>query len=130
MNELVREWLIQAEKDLKAIKKTLEDPDLTNIAAFHSQQSIEKAFKALILNNHETIPKIHNLIKLYGMIKNQININFDMKVLERINETYIDSRYPSEMGLLPEGQPSVETVEEFYGTAIEIFSQIKIELEK
>ena len=130
MNELVREWLVQAEKDLKAIKKTLEDPDLTNIAAFHAQQSIEKVFKAVILNNNETIPKIHNLIKLFGIIKNQININFDMKTLERINETYIDSRYPSELGLLPEGQPSVETVEEFYKMTFEIFSQIKLELEK
>ncbi len=54
------------------------------------------------------IPKIHNLIRLYGIVRNHIQLSFDMEVFKQINETYIDTRYPSDIGLLPEGTPSLE----------------------
>ena len=50
-----------------------------------------------------------------------------MKTLELINETYTDTRYPSELGLLPDGIPSLEMAKKFYKTAKVIYDQIKIE---
>lgn len=125
MNALAKEWLNQAEKDLQVIEKILDEKNLTNIIAFHSQQCIEKAFKSILFYYTDEIPRIHNLLKLYGMISEYEKINIDLKSLERINETYTDSRYPSDLGLLPYGQPSLKIATEFYHTAKEVFKQIK-----
>ena len=130
MKKLAEEWSKYAYKDLLTIEKILEDENLTNITAFHAQQCIEKSFKALILLKTTVIPKIHNLLKLYGTVRNYIKLSFDMKTLELINETYTDTRYPSELGLLPEGMPSLKMVKQFYETAKVIYDQIKIEIGK
>ena len=53
-----------------------------------------------------------------------------MEIFKQINETYIDTRYPSDLGLLPEGMPSLEKVRSFYQTAKEIYKQISKELIK
>lgn len=130
MNVLINEWLNYAEKDLLVIEKILDDENLTNIIAFHSQQCIEKAFKSILIFYTGEIPRIHNLLKLYGMIIEHEKLEVDLKSLERINETYIDSRYPSDLGLLPNGQPSLKTAEEFYNTAKDIFQQLKLMINK
>lgn len=130
MKKLAEEWSKYAYKDLSTIEKILEDENLTNITAFHAQQCIEKSFKALILLKTGEISKIHNLLKLYGTVRNYIKLSFEMKTLELINETYTDTRYPSELGLLPNGMPSLKMVKKFYETAKTIYYQIKTEVEK
>ena len=130
MKKLAEEWSKYAYKDLSTIEKILEDENLTNITAFHAQQCIEKSFKALILLKTTEIPKIHNLLKLYGTVRNYIKLSFEMKTLELINETYTDTRYPSDLGLLPDGMPSLKIVKQFYETAKVIYDQIKLEVEK
>jgi len=57
-------------------------------------------------------PKTHDLIRLYGMIEDPWSIEEDM--LARLNEVYIDSRYPAAIGLLPHGAPSFEDTKAFY----------------
>jgi HEPN domain-containing protein len=42
------EWLKAANDDLDSISYIINVEHLTNIVAFHSQQAIEKSFKALI----------------------------------------------------------------------------------
>jgi len=128
MKKLAEEWFKYAYKDLLTIEKILEDENLTNITAFHAQQCIEKAFKALILLETKEIPKIHNLLKLYGTVRNYKKLSFEMKTLEQINETYTDTRYPSELGLLPEGMPSLEMVKKFYEISKNIYDQIEVDI--
>jgi HEPN domain-containing protein len=48
MKQLTREWLNAAGDDLITIENLLDNPILTNIVAFHSQQAIEKSIKAII----------------------------------------------------------------------------------
>jgi HEPN domain-containing protein len=108
---------------LDAVQVLLGKDNLTNIAAFHSQQSIEKAFKALIEFKQIRLQKTHNLLKLYHQISDLINID-DLDMLELIDELYIDSRYPGDMGLLPDGKPSLQEANEFYQLALEIFCKV------
>jgi HEPN domain-containing protein len=51
MKKPVADWMILAEKDVKAASVIINEEYLTNIAAFHCQQAIEKFFKAYILGN-------------------------------------------------------------------------------
>ena len=48
MKDATQQWLNSAETDLRTYKRILDDEFLTNIVAFHSQQVIEKCFKAII----------------------------------------------------------------------------------
>ena len=42
---------------------------LSHIVAFHAQQSIEKVFKAILEEHNMEMPKIHNLVTLYGKVE-------------------------------------------------------------
>jgi HEPN domain-containing protein len=120
MKNQTRDWISMADKDLLTVSEILENEELTNISVFHSQQAIEKYFKALILENEKPPAKIHNLLALYGMVKEIKDLNLDMEVLTAINSVYIESRYPGELGMLPDGMPTIEQAKEFFEYAKEV----------
>ena len=128
MKKRVEEWIYYAEADIRSIKKLIEDPTLSQIAAFHCQQAVEKLLKAVIEDRRTKTPKIHDLGKLYGMILDiepRMNIEIDENVLSEINDVYIDTRYPPDLGLLPNGIPTEETIERFIREIEKMHSQIK-----
>jgi len=45
--------------------------------------------------------------------------------LERLDDLYIEARYPGELGLLPNGKPSIDDARKFYEFAKDIFDQVK-----
>ncbi len=129
MKKRVKEWLKFAKIDLDSAIKLLEDPGLTQSAAFHCQQSIEKSFKAILEENQNKIPRTHDLEKLYGQVEEcKIKLVIDEDVLDEVNDVYIETRYPSDLGLIPEGIPKVETVKRFYDLSNSIYKQIEEKL--
>jgi HEPN domain-containing protein len=126
MNPSVKEWIDLASVDLLAAKNLCNDERLTNVVCFHSQQCVEKSLKAIIEANDEIPPKTHDLIRLYGMVEGQIVLDEDM--LAKLNELYIESRYPSTIGLLPNGTPTVEDAKEFYKYATQLHKKIIVQL--
>ena len=54
MKASTQEWLDFAKADLLNCERILDDEFLTSIVAFHSQQAIEKCFKAIIEELNET----------------------------------------------------------------------------
>jgi HEPN domain-containing protein len=128
MKKLVNSWIISAEKDIKTASVIIKEEQLTNIVAFHCQQAIEKYFKAYILEHDRPLLKIHDLLKLYGTIKEIKDFEIDEDLLSIINETYIEDRYPGELGLLPGGMPSEEQANDFLEFARHIEEKIKNEL--
>jgi len=131
MKKQVEAWIVLAEKDILTVTEIIENPDLTNIVAFHCQQAIEKYFKAFILENEKPITKIHNLLALYGTIKEIINLDIDEDLLSTVNDIYLESRYPGEIGLLDDGSmPTIEQANQFFVFAKEVETKIKNELNK
>jgi HEPN domain-containing protein len=125
MKRMTEEWFISAESDLLLIRKINSLGDLTHLAAFHAQQSIEKSFKAVIEEFNLGFIKTHSLETLYNLVKDKIAIDPDYDLLIILDQLYIDSRYPGEMGLLPNGKPSVTEVREFFRFARKIFKTAK-----
>lgn len=117
-----QEWLKASRDDLKVIDKIIDIPDLSHIIAFHSQQSIEKSFKALIEYKNLRVPRQHDLLKLNDIINNILDVDEDL--LDTLNQLYIDSRYPGDMGLLPYGKPTLKDAQEFFQTSLNIFSKV------
>ncbi len=100
-NFQAKEWLKSAYSDLRSIHYIINDAFLTHMVAFHSQQAIEKALKAILENEENRIPKVHKLQNLISRVS--IDIEFDESIIEILDELYIESRYPGDFGLLPQG---------------------------
>ena len=131
MKKQVEAWIGFAEKDILTISEIIENQNLTNIVEFHCQQAIEKYFKAFLLENNKPLTRIHNLLALYGVIKEIIDLNIDEDLLSTINDIYLESRYPGEIGLLDDGSmPTIEQANQFFIFAKEIEIKIKNELNK
>ena len=130
MKFLTKEWLNAAELDFKSANRLLQDETLTSVVTFHCQQSIEKLFKAILVENDSEPQKIHDLLRLYRLVLEFIEPFDDILPLKVINEAYIDSRYPGELGLLPDGAPSMKEVTVLIEFTQLVFSTIKSKLEK
>lgn len=68
------------------------------------------------------MPKIHKLVTLYAKVETFIKIELDFSILKTLDALYIDARYPGDLGLLPDGKPTIEEAENFYNFAIEVFN--------
>ncbi len=44
---------------------------------------------------------------ILSMTEKYINIVIDKKLLEQVNDVYSDARYPSNIGSIPTGKPSI-----------------------
>jgi HEPN domain-containing protein len=111
------------------VKELMDNPDLTHIASFHVQQAIEKSMKAVLEKIGGPVQKTHNLEKLHSLTEDYIPVE-NHKLLMMINELYIDSRYPGDFGILPDGKPTQADVNEFYSFAHGIFNSARNTLEE
>jgi HEPN domain-containing protein len=126
MKKQAKEWIKFAKTDLQATIALITEENLSPVAAFHTQQCVEKSLKALLELNNKKVPRTHDLIKLLQRIEEEkinINMKINEEVLDQISQVYIDTRYPADFGLLPEGKPSINKVKEFLDEAESIFNQ-------
>jgi HEPN domain-containing protein len=96
MRPEVKRWLSLAKDDLKSAKANLS-AKVFYISAFLSQQSVEKALKAVLISKTRKLIKTHDLVLLgrhVGLPKQLI------KSCETLNTVYIESRY-GDTGDLP-----------------------------
>ena len=124
MKPATKEWINLAEDDLLAARILLTNERLTNILAFHCQQALEKIFKAAIEEKGEIVIKSHDLLKLRSISGISVSER-KMEIIRVLNEVYIDTRYPGDMGLLPEGKPSISESEEFIDICTSILNKVK-----
>jgi HEPN domain-containing protein len=124
MRNATVEWLRSAEMDLQNVAQIIGLDYLTPIAAFHSQQCVEKCFKAVLEEKLQKVPKDHSTLRLFGLIKGLISIEVDTAILTDLDDLYIGARYPGELGLLPSGKPSLEDSRGFFEIAKRIHNEV------
>lgn len=122
MKEITKDWLTSADSDLQIIQHIEKEEYLTHQLAFHAQQAVEKSFKAIIEEFELNFIKTHSLETLYNVVKDRLHLELDLEILILLDQMYISARYPGEMGLLPNGKPSLEEAENFKGFAKTVFS--------
>ncbi len=125
MKNQTQGWLDSAADDLLVVEEIIKKEQLTHMAAFHSEQAIEKCFKAILEEKGISPPHVHDLIMLHNQVKKYLSLDIDMELLKQINELYIDARYPSDLGLLPEGKPPLETAQKMHRLAKAIHETAK-----
>jgi HEPN domain-containing protein len=124
MKQITKEWLNRASDDLAVIEEIIANEHLTNMTAFHAQQAVEKVFKAIIEEYEIGFIKTHKLEFLLEKVKNRITFHVDVQTIKKLDEVYTETRYPSDLGLLPYGKPTQkeakklqEFAQEFYANA-------------
>ena len=120
MKKTAEDWLVSAESDLLLIRTIKAHEDLTHLSAFHAQQSIETSFKAIIEEYDLGFIKTHSLETLFNKVRDNISQDIDTDMLTLLDQLYIDARYPGELGLLPNGKPTVVEANEFYSLAAQL----------
>jgi HEPN domain-containing protein len=124
MRKATAEWLKSAEMDLENVGQIIHLEHLTPVAAFHAQQCVEKCLKAVLEEHLKKVPKDHSTLRLYGLINELVSMDMDLGVLTDLDDLYIESRYPGELGLLPSGRPTLEDVRKYFEVAKNIYDQV------
>ena len=125
MKRQAKEWLHFSKTDLMTAEKILLEEEISTSTAFHCHQSVEKALKAILENIEHRFPKTHDLLKLLSLVRERgFVIDVETTAIVELDSVYIDARYPVDLGLVPEGRPSLERVKRFYETAKSIHDQV------
>ena len=109
MRRLTKAWLEFARDDLGVAEEILDREDLTHMAAFHCQQSVEKSFKAVLEEHEQIVPRIHEPDHASRSVEQYFELELESALLNQPNELYLVARYPSDLGLLPGGETSAES---------------------
>lgn len=128
MKQITKDWLETASLDLESIPLIIQNDRLTGHVAFHSQQAVEKSLKALIEEKRRKSSQ-NSLSKLFELCAIIIKLPIDENIIISLDSLYIESRYPGEFGLLPDGKPNQKQAQKFYEFAIEVNQTIKNYLE-
>lgn len=96
--EEVQEWIEKSREDLEAARRLIEptpEPILVP-AAFHCQQSAEKALKALLVHEGVTFRKVHDLMDLLDLYQQtQLDEDRLREPLSELAPFAVDERYPT-----------------------------------
>lgn len=110
MRKSTENWIKDAEDELSSALILLEHEKFKGVC-YHSQQCVEKALKALIIEKGNKPEKTHDIVELLNKVE-QMGWKVDLSVDDAVflNSIY-KGRYPTEEGLLPHGEPTKSDAE-------------------
>lgn len=115
--KLATEWFSKADEEELVCEIILKQKIGASVLCFHSHQIVEKYLKGFLTFKGRDFEKIHDLIRLVGIVKEFIpEIKNFQKELSLLNRYYIETRYP---GDAPEGF-SWQEAETAFGVAKQI----------
>lgn len=123
LRTVTQKWLEYAQKDLEAARKLVSSRQLTGLAAFHAQQAVEKAFKAVLEEFDLGLVKTHDIERLYALIDPQLQVDTD--ALQALNSVYIEVRYPADLGIAYGAEPNQEDARNFIAFAEEVLKKTR-----
>ncbi len=123
----VGEWLRKGRNDLLSAQVLLEhDPPITDTAAFHCQQAVEKALKAYLIWKNVPFEKVHSLGYLMDLCEQQDKsfAAFRDRV-EALAPFAVGIRYPGELMDVPpdEAKELLATTEAVWELVIRLLPQ-------
>ena len=114
------EWLMKAYHDLSSARVLYAAEHYTDTIASALQQALEKSLKSFWAYDNKPIKKTHNLIDVYELVTNRIQLKeSQVRILAIATTYYIQDRYPSPVDLPPR-----EQIKEVLDFAEVLFSRI------
>lgn len=125
MKKETKEWLKIALEDYESAKY-LHKKRLYRMVCYHSQQMVEKVLKAILTEREIDFARSHNILDLRNAVTmSGYTINLSDEDAVFLNSIY-RSRYPSDLGLLPQGEPRKEDAQRALNIAKVTFKCSKI----
>jgi hypothetical protein len=106
--------------------------NLLNLAPSFRKRFPGKESSFMKLISKEWLKKAKEDLYVVGeiIVRKQRNIDVDLDMVKRLDEVYISTRYPSDLGLLPSGKPSIQDAKELYEFADALYCNVKKLLEQ
>ncbi|MDR0517036.1 MAG: HEPN domain-containing protein [Fibromonadaceae bacterium] len=121
-------WMFFADKDISIAELAVDNEELSGEVVFHCQQAVEKYMKAFLAKSKTPFKKTHDLVELYLKVKDIKDWDIDRTKLEHLNDLYIETRYPSNIGFFPDHSlPTVEEAKSYLDFAKNIANIVKAE---
>jgi HEPN domain-containing protein/predicted nucleotidyltransferase len=124
MRKATSGWIREAEEEMDSAR-ILQEHGKYRGACYHSQQSVEKSLKALILEKGRKPERTHDIVELAHAV-HQAGWPLELPADDAV---YLNSiyrgRYPTEEGLLPHGEPAREDAENAVAVAGRVLGQVK-----
>jgi HEPN domain-containing protein len=119
--EEVAAWLERARQDLRAAEVDLEaGPPLLGDAAFHSQQAVEKAMKALLTHHDHRFRATHDLGELaLACLEHEPSLEALLRKSVPLTEYAWRFRYPGEVF-----EPELREVEDAHRVARRVVERV------
>ena len=96
MNETsAKEWLEKAWHNLSTAQLLYKVEHYTDIIAVELHYCCEKSLKAFLAYENKKIPKTHDLIDIYKLVNNHIDLNSNLEILKQITKYHIEESYPA-----------------------------------
>lgn len=111
MNNHVKEWLRQAEEELRTAKYLYEG-GFHRTACYHAEQALEKYLKGRLLDKGWDLEKTHSIRRLLA-ISEEHGLKYELSEDEvAFMDSIYRGRYPADVGLLPQGEPDSDDAEQ------------------
>jgi len=93
--QAVKEWLIKAWHNLSTAQLLYQAEHYTDVIAVDLHYAVEKMLKSFLAYENKKIPKTHDLVDIYELIKKYINLENKKFLLDQIGEYHIEESYPA-----------------------------------
>ena len=129
MRTIAKEWLKSAALDLTTIDKIIDNEELSGVAGYHAQRAVLESFFAVMEEKRMDFIKSNDLILLASKIQKHIPLELDFDMLAILNQIALDTDYPEELGMLPDGKLTLEDARSLSAQAKHIWVEISSFLE-
>ena len=119
----VLNWIFEARADLRHAESSLEIGHY-NWACFAAQQAAEKALKALAMHLLGELPRGHDLVRLYRLVRGHVRLTLNEDALARLTMYYTQARYPNAGLETPSEEISRAQAEEAVATARGVVDEV------
>jgi len=107
-----KEWLVKVYHDIGSAKILYEVGHYTDSIGVDLHYAIEKLLKTFLAYENKSIPKIHDLPKLYELVKEYISFEEDEEnILYVANKYHIEMSYPMFESTLPDKEEIKEVLD-------------------
>ena len=124
MKDEVSQWIKYAEENFES-SKVLLDEGLFNPCLQNVQQSVEKALKAVVVENMLSFHKTHDIFKVKSLLfDNSIVVDISDDDCDFLNSIYLPSKYP--LGsVIADYEPDIEICDKAIDIALRVIDSVK-----
>jgi len=94
MDENVSNWLMRAESNLTLAIQGKTAGVMLEDLCFETQQSVEKALKALLIHLTKDFPKVHSFVVLLKILGEHVKIPLNIHEVTDLSDYAVQGRYP------------------------------------